>query len=74
MIQSSLSGYRKRKNRFIVANFKEQKPDKEIIFYAMIDLGLRLQKELRRNDTKSYDEAMKELTGEIESLLSDRDK
>ena len=56
------------------ANFKEQKPDKEIIFYAMIDLGLRLQKELRRNNTKSYDEAMKELTGEIESLLSDRDK
>ncbi len=56
------------------ANFKEQKPDKEIIFYAMIDLGLRLQKEMRRNDTKSYDEAMKELTGEIERLLSEKDK
>lgn len=56
------------------ANFKDKKPDKEIIFYAMIDLGLRLQKELQRNDTKSYDEAMSELTGEIESLLADSDK
>lgn len=40
----------------------------------MIDLGLRLQKELKRNDTKSYDEAMSELTSEIENLLSDKDK
>jgi cell division protein ZapA len=56
------------------ANFKEKKPDKEIIFYAMIDLGLRLQKELQRNDTQSYDKAMSELTGEIENLLSDKNK
>lgn len=56
------------------ANFKDKKPDKEIIFYAMIDLGLRLQKELQRNDTKSYDDAMKELTAEIENLLSEKDE
>ena len=56
------------------ANFKDKKPDKEIIFYAMIDLGLRLQKELQRNDTQSYDKAMSELTGEIENLLSDKNK
>lgn len=55
------------------ANFKDKKPDKEIIFYAMIDLGLRLQKERQRNDTKSYDKVMLELTGEIENILSDED-
>ena len=53
-------------------NFKDKKPDKEIIYYAMIDLGLRLQKELRRNDSEPYEKVMKELTGEMEKLLEEK--
>ena len=54
------------------SNFKDKKPDKEIIYYAMIDLGLRLQKELRRNDSEPYEKVMKELTGEMEKLLEEK--
>ena len=38
----------------------------------MIDLGLRLQKELRRNDSEPYEKVMKELTGEMEKLLEEK--
>ena len=37
----------------------------------MIDIGLRLQKELQRNDTKPYDDSIQELTKEIEDLLGE---
>ncbi len=53
------------------ANFKDKISDKEIIFYAMIDIGLRLQKELQRNDTRPYDDSIQELTKEIEDLLGE---
>lgn len=49
--------------------FKENKKPKEIMYYAMIDLGLRLERELRRNDTKPYDDVMRQLTKEIEEEL-----
>ena len=42
------------------------------LYYAMIDLGLRLQKELRRNDSEPYEKVMKELTGEMEKLLEEK--
>ena len=51
------------------SNFKGIKSDKEIIYFAMIDLGLRLQRELQRNDTKPYDDILRQLTSEIETEL-----
>lgn len=51
------------------SNFKGTKSDKEIIYFAMIDLGLRLQKSLKRNDTKPYDDILSKLTSEIEEAL-----
>lgn len=51
------------------SNFKGIKSDKEIIYFAMIDLGLRLQRELQRNDTKPYTDILQQLTSEIESEL-----
>ena len=51
------------------ANFKGMKGDEEINYYAMIDLGLRLQKELQRNDTKPYDDLLTKLTTEITDML-----
>ncbi len=54
------------------ANFKGYKSDKEITYYAMIDLGLRLQKELQRNDTQPYDNILTKLTSEIENVLKNK--
>ncbi len=51
------------------ASFKGKKSDKEITYFAMIDLGLRLQKELKRNDTKPYDDILTKLTAEIADML-----
>ena len=51
------------------SNFKGIKSDKEITYFAMIDLGLRLQRELQRNDTKPYADILQQLTSEIESEL-----
>ncbi len=54
------------------ANFKGIKGDKEITYFAMIDLGLRLQKELKRNDTKPYDDILTKLTTEITDMLKSK--
>lgn len=51
------------------SNFKGSKSDKEIIYFAMIDLGLRLQKAYQRNDTKPYSDILSKLTSEIEAEL-----
>lgn len=51
------------------ASYKGMKSDKEITYFAMIDLGLRLQRELERNDTKPYDDILSQLTSEIEQEL-----
>lgn len=51
------------------SNFKGSKSDKEIIYFAMIDLGLRLQKCSQRNDTKPYEDILSKLTSEIEDVL-----
>lgn len=50
------------------------KGDKEITYFAMIDLGLRLQKELKRNDTKPYDDILTKLTSEIEAVLKENER
>jgi hypothetical protein len=51
------------------SNFKGSKSDKEIIYFAMIDLGLRLQKANQKNDTKPYEDILSKLTSEIEDEL-----
>lgn len=51
------------------SNFTGKKSPKEITYFAMIDLGLRLQKELQRNDTQPYDAILTQLTAEIEREL-----
>lgn len=52
--------------------YKGRKGDKEITYFAMIDLGLRLQRELLRNDTRPYDDILAELTSEIETELKQK--
>lgn len=54
------------------SHFKGKKREKEIHYFAMIDLGLRLEKELRRNDTKPYDDILSKLTSEIEDVLKQK--
>lgn len=51
------------------SQFKRFKSDKEILYFAMIDIGLRLQELLQRNDTKPYNDLLKQLTSEIEDVL-----
>lgn len=50
-------------------SFKGLKSDKEINYFAMIDLALRLEKELQRNDTQPYNDILEKLTSEIEEAL-----
>lgn len=54
------------------ATYKGRKGDMEITYFAMIDLGLRLQRELLRNDTKPYDDILAQLTSEIETELKQK--
>lgn len=54
------------------SSFKGRKSDKEIAYYVMIDLGLRLQRELERNDTGPYDDILSKLTSEIEQQLKQK--
>ncbi len=52
--------------------FKGLKGDKEIGYYAMIDIALRLEKQLARNDTQPYDDTLLKLTAEIEEALGEK--
>lgn len=54
------------------ANYKGMKSDKEINYYAMIDMGLRLAKQMNRNDTEPYDKILSQLTSEIETVLKEK--
>lgn len=56
------------------ASFKTHKSDKEINYYVMIDLALRLEKELDRNDTKPFVDILSQLTAEIEETLKQSEK
>lgn len=50
-------------------SFAGKKSPKEITYFAMIDLALRLERELQRNDTRPYDDILTQLTSEIEGEL-----
>lgn len=49
--------------------YKGRKADKEIHYYAMIDMALRYVTEAKRNDVGPYDDILKKLTSEIEAVL-----
>lgn len=49
--------------------FTGRKSDKEILYMALIDIALRYEKEVGRNDTEPYDDLLKKLTAEIEDAL-----
>lgn len=49
--------------------WKGRKSDKEILYYAMIDIALHMVTESKRNDVKPYDDILKKLTSEIETVL-----
>ena len=49
--------------------YKDSKSNKEIYFYAMIDIALKYIKESKRNDTKPIINILEELNKEIEESL-----
>lgn len=49
--------------------FKGRKSDKEILYMALIDVALRYEKEVDRNDTEPYNTLLNKLTAEIEESL-----
>lgn len=49
--------------------FKVSKSDHEIALMTLVEIALRLQRELQRNDTKPYDDTLSQLTSEIEEAL-----
>lgn len=49
--------------------WKGRKADKEILYYAMIDIALRCVSESKRNDVGPYDDILKKITSEIEAVL-----
>lgn len=53
-------------------SYKGRKGDKEIHYFAMIDLALRLERQLQRNDTKPYEDILSQLTSEIETTLKQK--
>lgn len=54
------------------ARYKGMKSDKEINYYAMIDIALRLVGEQKRNDTTAYVDTIGTLTKEIEQILNNK--
>lgn len=49
--------------------WKGRKPDREILYYAMIDIALRFVQESKRNDVDPYNDILDKLTSEIEDVL-----
>lgn len=49
--------------------WKGRKSDKEILYFAMIDIALRCVHETKRNDVTPYDDILTKLTSEIEAVL-----
>ena len=49
--------------------FKGKKDDKEVIYFALIDVALRCVVSERRNDVSPYDNILKQLTSEIAEVL-----
>lgn len=61
MINDRLSAY--------FSAYKGLKSDKEIIYYAMIDVALRCVAESKKNDVSPFTDLLSTLTSEIEEAL-----
>ncbi len=51
--------------------YKGLKNDKEIIYYAMIDIALRCVSESKKNDVSPFTDILSTLTSEIEEALKE---
>lgn len=51
------------------SSYKGLKSEKELLYMALIEIALRYEMELSRNDTKPYADIMAKLTSEIEEAL-----
>ena len=49
--------------------FKGRKSDKDILYMSLIDIALRYEMELDRNDTQPFETLLSQLTTEIEEEL-----
>lgn len=49
--------------------FKGRKSDKEILYMVLIDIALRYEKEVGRNDTEPFEKILTQLTAEVEEAL-----
>lgn len=49
--------------------YKGKKSDKEIAYYALIDIALKCTKESQRNNMGPVNEVLTQLTSEIEDVL-----
>lgn len=49
--------------------FKLSKGDHVVGLMTLVEIALRYQQELQRNDTKPYDSILSQLTSEIEEVL-----
>lgn len=49
--------------------FKGQKGDKDLLYMALIEIALRYEKELSRNDVQPFSELLSKLTSEIEEVI-----
>lgn len=51
------------------SHYKGKKADKEIIYYAMIDIAIRCVSEVKRNDVSPITDVLAELSAEIAEVL-----
>lgn len=49
--------------------YKGRKSDKEIAYYALIDIALKCTKESKRNDLGPVNDILTQLTSEVEDVL-----
>lgn len=54
------------------ARYKGTKGVKECLYMALVDIALRYEMQLARNDTEPYRDMLSKLTSEIEDVLKDR--
>lgn len=51
------------------SRYKGPKNEKELLYMALIEIALRYEMEVKRNDTEPYRDVMDKLISEIESAL-----
>lgn len=51
------------------SHFKGIKSDKELLYMALIDIALRYEKEVARNDVEPLNDILTKLTSEIEDAM-----